>query len=117
MSSRSSCLIGWDCWRMQYFSVLACSCFKFASEHGEADRGVEEHDWKGENPFAAEYEGETRMRGGGLLDGDRERDHVGPGGDRQRAERREKDQHDLRERHIVFATPGGKGEHGSCKRR
>src|ERR1700730_17779419 len=57
-----------------------------AAEHPVADRRVDEHEGKDEKAFSPEHERETRMRCRGLIDGDRERDHIGPERDRERAE-------------------------------
>src|SRR5260221_10978035 len=49
------------------------------------DHGVEQHQREDEKALAPEHEGKARMRRGSLVDGDRERNHVGPERDRQRA--------------------------------
>src|SRR5260221_12758856 len=59
--------------------------FELAAEYGVADHGVEQHQREDEETLAPEHEGEARIRRGGLVDRDRERDHVGPERDRERS--------------------------------
>src|SRR5689334_11142258 len=75
-----------------------------ASEHGQAYRSVNKHERKHEEPGAPEHKGEARMGCGCLLDGDRERDHVGPKRDRQRSEGSGEDECNHVEWRLVLAT-------------
>src|SRR5271165_7261947 len=68
-------------------------------EDAVADHGVEQHQWEDEETLAPEHEGETGMRGCSFFDGDRERDHVRPKRDRQRAKRGHENERDHVEWH------------------
>src|SRR6516164_4396153 len=57
--------------------VMVCRRHDLASEHGQADYGVEKHEREHEETCSPEHEGKARMGGGGLFDRDRERNHVG----------------------------------------
>ena len=53
-------------------------------EDAVVHRGVDEHQREDEEPGTPEHEGKARMRRRGLVDRDREWNHVGPKGDRER---------------------------------
>src|SRR5690348_7968085 len=91
-------------------SVMAC-WFDLASEDAVADDGVEQHQREDEETLAPKHEGETGMGCRGVLDRDRERDHVRPERDRQSAERRREDERDHIERHSIAAVPNARGRH------
>src|ERR1700720_2614038 len=85
-------------------SVVVRARLDLAAEHPVADRRIDEHEGKDEKAFSPEHERETRMRCRGLIDGDRERDYVGPERDRERAECRREYEHTHIERRAITAA-------------
>src|SRR6516165_8888278 len=74
--------------------IAASARGDLSSEHAVANRGVDQHEREHEQAFAPEHEGKARMRSGGFLDGDGERNHIRPERDGERAECCNKDQRD-----------------------
>src|SRR6266436_433892 len=87
--------------RMRFLSVVVRSRLDLAAEHAVAYRCIAEHEGKDEKAFSPEHERETRMRCRGLVDGDRERNHVGPERSRERTECRSENERAHVERRAV----------------
>ena len=81
-----------------------------ASEDAVADERVEQHQWKDDHA-SPEHEHETGLRRGRFVDGDDERDDVGPERQRESAECRHEDQCDHVERPMVIVTQDAEREH------
>src|SRR5499427_5550391 len=92
-------------------SVVACRRAYLSPENAVADDGVEQHQREDEQALAPKHEGEAGVRRRGFLDRDRERDHVGPERDRQRAKRRRKDEGDHVVRNTIAAAPNAFGRY------
>src|SRR5271163_2490364 len=87
-----------------------------ASEDRVADRGVEQHQWEDEEARAPEHEGQTGMWRWRFFDRDRERDHVRPERDPQRAERGRENERDHSERRPVPMVPNAVGKRSNSSR-
>src|SRR5580704_10286039 len=74
-----------------------------ASEHAVVGCGVEQHQREHEEAGAPEHERQARMRRGCVLDRDRERNHVRPKRESERAEGGGKDDGDNAKRRLVAA--------------
>src|SRR6266481_895696 len=81
-----------------------------ASEDAVADERVEQHQRKDDHP-SPEDKHKTGLRRGRFADGDDERDHVRPEGQRQRAKCRHEDHGDRVERPTIIVTEDAKREH------
>src|SRR5882762_2577350 len=81
-----------------------------ASEHGIIDQRVEQHQWKDDHA-SPEHEHETGLRRGRFVDGDDERDDVGPERQRESAECRHEDQCDHVERPMVIVIQDAEPEY------
>src|SRR6516162_9898077 len=84
--------------------IMPWRWFDLAPKDAVADDGVDQHQREDEEACSPEHEGETGMGCCGFVDRDRERDHVRPERDRQRAERCDKDQRHHVEWCAVLAT-------------
>src|SRR5438093_10668046 len=97
-------------------SVVVGGWPDLAAKDAIADYRVDQHQREYEETLAPEHEGEAGMGCGGFLNGDRERNHVGPERDRQGAERSRENQSDHVERHSIPATPNARGRRSEERR-
>src|ERR1700686_4444267 len=91
-------------------SVMPSRRPDLAPEDAVADGRIEKHQREDEETLAPEHEGKARMRRGGLVNSDRERHHVGPERDRQRAERCRERDYDHREGRRIPTTADTRGQ-------
>src|SRR5271166_279803 len=97
--------------RFSSVSIMPCRWYDLTSKDLVADHGVDQHQREDEETLSPKHESETGMGCGSLLDRDRERDHVGPERDRQRANRGREDECHHVVRHCIPATPYAFGRH------
>src|SRR6266851_4801673 len=90
--------------------VVSGRCFHLASEDAVAEERVEQHQ-REDDHASPEHERKTGLRGGSFVDGDDERNDVGPEGQRESAECRHENQRDHVERPMVIATQDAEREH------
>src|SRR5262249_5480980 len=96
--------------------IMVCRLCDLASEHGQADHGVEQHEREHEQTCSPEHESKARVRGSRLFDRDRERDNVGPERDCQRAEGRYENDSDHGEGQCVVTAMNAGAKRDSGQR-
>src|SRR5271170_527290 len=96
---------------MESGSIMRRRRCDLASEDAQADRGVDQHQREYEEPLSPEHEGKAGVGRRGLVDRDRERNHVRPERDRERGERSSEDSGHHIDWRSVTAAPNVCREH------
>src|SRR3984957_9850877 len=96
--------------RLKLIVPVSGCCPDLTPEDAVGDDRVKQHH-REDHDAAPEHEHETRLRRGGFVDGDDEGDHVGPEGQRERAECRHEDQGDHVERPMAVMAEYTEREH------